>query len=595
MLVNRTTKLKLRRKFKRSRLQVEEVGVQAEEHFDKHFIGRLNRLMGVRRFIFGWLLLIALMATGVIIQIRSLGKYYLKLRPDTGGIYTEGILGTFTNANPIYATGSVDTSASRLIFSGLLKYDQKNHLIGDLASSWTVDERETTYTVKLKPNLKWQDGQTLTAEDIVFTYKIIQNPDAKSPLFYSWQGITVSSPDPSTITFKLQSPLSSFLTFLTNGIVPKHLLDKTAVSELRSSSFNTVKPVGSGPFVWNSIDVIGNEAADREQQIGFEPNPHYYFGQPKLAHFILHTFPSDKKLIESFLHKQIQAVAGLSVLPDEIKNQSDVIENSVSLTGAVYAFFKTSLEPLNDVVVRKALVESADNRALVKSLNFPAITANGPLLKGQIGYNPKITQLGFNQDEANTLLDQAGWIRSEPGSLRKKNNKVLSLRLVSKNSPEYTAVAGQLQMLWRQVGVDLQVVLQTPEDIQGTISNHDYDILLYGISLGSDPDVYAYWHSSQADIKSANRLNFSEYKSTNADHSLEAGRTRSDPALRTIKYQPFLESWRNDAPALAIYQPRFLYIVRSPLYNFDSTIINSGADRYSNVHNWMIRETRSSQ
>ncbi len=83
-------------------------------------------------------------------------------------------------------------------------------------------------------------------------------------------------------------------------------------------------------------------------------------------------------------------------------------------------------------------------------------------------------------------------------------------------------------------------------------SSRSYDALLYGISIGVDPDVFVYWHTSQNDPRS-NRLNFSEYSSKAADEGLESGRTRTDAGLRTIKYRPFLQAWQRDLPALGLY------------------------------------------
>src|SRR5690606_15241267 len=117
--------------------------------------------------------------------------YYLSLQPATGGIYSEGILGTFTNANPIYAASSVDNSVENLVFAGLFTFDGTNKLVGELAEDWKVDDRGLSYTVTLKDNLTWHDGKPLTADDVVFTYSMIKNPDAKSPLASSWQGIKV--------------------------------------------------------------------------------------------------------------------------------------------------------------------------------------------------------------------------------------------------------------------------------------------------------------------------------------------------------------------------------------------------------------------
>jgi hypothetical protein len=139
------------------------------------------------------------------------------------------------------------------------------------------------------------------------------------------------------------------------------------------------------------------------------------------------------------------------------------------------------------------------------------------------------------------------------------------------------------------VGVDVQVVLQSGTDFQTTLSSHGYDALLYGISIGKDPDVYVYWDSRQADPRSESRLNFSEWRSTIADDALQAGRTRADMSLRAIKYQPFLQAWRDEAPALGMYQPRSLYIARLKVYGLSEHPINAEVERFTNVHNWMIR------
>ncbi|MEJ0073069.1 MAG: hypothetical protein WDN27_03245 [Candidatus Saccharibacteria bacterium] len=87
-------------------------------------------------------------------------------------------------------------------------------------------------------------------------------------------------------------------------------------------------------------------------------------------------------------------------------------------------------------------------------------------------------------------------------------------------------------------------------------------------------------------------MNFSEYKSPTADAALEAGRTRLDPALRVIKYQPFLQAWQADAPALGLYQPRFLYITRGTVYGLADHPLNTDSDRYDSVQNWEIHTAK---
>jgi len=257
-------------------------------------------------------------------------------------------------------------------------------------------------------------------------------------------------------------------------------------------------------------------------------------------------------------------------------------------------FFKNTIEPFNDPIVRKALVLAVDVASATKDLEYPVILAKAPLLASQLGYDKTLTQLPYDTDTASKLLDASGWVKG-PDGIRSKAGKVLSFQLSAQSTSEYTAVTGYLQKAWRDIGVDAQVMLQSDADVQGIVSRHDYEAVLYGISLGTDPDVFAYWHSSQADPRAPSRLNLSEYISTGADKALEAGRTRSDAAIRASKYRPFLEAWRSDAPALALYQPRFLYVTHGDVAGFAPKVLNTPTDRFNAIEGWTIRQQKVSK
>ena len=238
---NRLLKPAWLKRLRQGQRQVEDIGSQAEESIDRHLFKRFDRLLPVKRFIAIWVGLMTILLIAVLSQLLSLSGYFQSLKPVPGGIYSEGLVGSFTNANPIYATSDADQTVSSLIFSGLLKTNNQGNLVGNLASSYTVDTTQKVYTVHLKPNLTWQDGRPLTANDVVFTFKTIQDPDAQSPLFSSWQGIKVSAPNSQTVVFKLPDVLASFPYELTTGILPEHILAKVPASDLRSAAFNTNK------------------------------------------------------------------------------------------------------------------------------------------------------------------------------------------------------------------------------------------------------------------------------------------------------------------------------------------------------------------
>jgi peptide/nickel transport system substrate-binding protein len=588
-MIFRAFKLRFRRRLRMQKLQVEELGQQAEQQLERNFFRRLERLADVRRFVITWIILLVLLGGVVAAQIRGLGGYYQNPQPVPGGTYSEGILGAFTNANPLYATSPVDTAVSKLIFASLATYNDNNELVGDLAQDWSIDERGTTYTVRLKPNLKWHDGKPLTAADVVFTYQLIQNPDARSPLNPSWRGIVVKEVNPQTVTFTLPSQLAAFPYSLTNGIVPKHILGTESMGALRTLRFNSTEAVGAGPFMFSALEVTGGSVEDREQRIAFEPFKEYHAGKPKLDRLVIHSFRTEQRLINSFERREVNAIVGLTKSPEAFAGDGSVRIHGLPLTAAVMTFFKVSEGVLSDSKVRQALVRATDSGAIIKDLSFPTQPVRMPLLQSHVGYNPAQFQAAYNPVEAETLLDGNGWAKGKDG-IRHKDGQTLTFSLYAQDNSEYALVARLLQKQWRVVGVDLKVVLQAGADFQQTLDFHNYDALLYGISIGKDPDVLVYWGSNHADANSESRLNFSEYKSTTADEALQSGRTRSDPALRSVKYQPFLQAWRDDAPAVGLYQPRFLYITRGPVYGLAEHAINSEVQRFTNVHNWMIRQ-----
>lgn len=590
-VVNDLTKRRWRRVFHRRRREALELGQQADQQIEKLLIRRFERLVSVRRFLLLWVFLFGLLFFCSVLQIRSLSSYYQSLQPVPGGLYVEGLVGSFTNANPLYATGTADSVVSHLVFSGLFKYDRNNGLVGDLAKDWSLNTPQTQYTVHLKHNISWQDGKPFTADDVVFTYQTIQNIAAQSPLYASWQGITVKEQSKYAVTFDLPNPLSAFPYALTNGIVPAHLLKKIPTEQLRSSAFNT-KPIGTGPFVWKFVEVTGHDIANREQRVSLAAYNDYWVGRPKLDGFSLITFSDEHRLVTAFQKKQLNAISGLQQFPSALAKDKSVQTYVTPLSSAVMAFFNNSHQFLSDVSVRRAMVAGVDRKQLIRLFNYPTYPVNGPLLRGQTGYDPSIVEQSYDLIAANHTLDQDGWTR-DGKSQRLKNGQVLAVSLATQNTPEYTQVARFLQRQWAELGVKVVVKYYTADDLQSEIiSNHDYDILLYGINIGVDPDVFAYWDSSQANVSSQGHLNLSEYKSKAADQALEAARTRSDPVLRIPKYKTFLTAWAQDAPALALYQPNFLYITRGPVFGYQRKADNSAVSRLFSANEWMIRQQR---
>ena len=384
----RLIRLRLRRKLRLSEQKAKNISENTEQGVEKYLFKRIGKLRQIKRFVFSWIILILIAIIATIGQNSLLSGYYQTLRPVPGGIYNEGVIGTFTTANPIYAVNNVDTTVSHLLFASLFKYNSSNQLVGELASSYSVNSRGNVYTVHLKPNLRWQDGYPLTSKDVVYTYNLIENPNAQSPLFNSWQNVKVKTDGPLTITFTLPSALASFPYDMTNGILPEHLLQNVPADEMRSAPFNTTNPIGSGPFQWQTISVSGNDPSNAEEQITMIPFNRYVLGKPKLQAFIVHAYANKSRLINAFEAGQLNGAEGLNQIPPKIAKMPNLDVHNLIMTAGVYVFFKTSSGILANQTIRSALIQAVNIPSIISTLGYPTHQVNEPLLEGQLGYNP---------------------------------------------------------------------------------------------------------------------------------------------------------------------------------------------------------------
>ena len=589
MKIQKFSKVKARRVFRSRKRQVGDMTESASQHIDRHVFRRLGNFADIGRFMVAWLLLMAVLVGGVIYQTRGLAEYYLSNQPIDGGIVSEAMIGTYTNPNPLFASSTVDVSISRLVFNSLLTYDDNGELVNDLASSVKRSDDGLTYDVVLNKDVRWQDGQKLNADDVVYTYKAIQNPDTRSPYSVSWQAVKVAKVDDYSVRFLLPSPLNSFPVSLTGGILPAHILQNIPFSELRSTGFNS-KPVGSGPFQLSNVVRLDDfESVTKRQRIELVKNNLYFKGSPKLDAFVLYALSSENELRQYLGTRQVDS-ALFNSSPDLPPDAKGYMTSSIPLLAGTYTFFNVAKAPFDKVEFRQALLLGTDVNKLTSNLGYPVQSVRSPLLSTDVGYDQTLVQQGYDKARANQLLDSLGWLRAADNGPRHKDKTELEISLTTLDGSDFARVASSLQQMWAtDLGIKVNITTKSPADMQPILLQHTYEVLLYGITMGSDPDVYAYWHSSQA---VADRYNLSLYKSDVADRSLEAGRSRPDITLRATKYRPFLEAWRNDVPAIGLYQPPVFYVSRTKIYNFEPRKLNSTPERFYNVHNWQVLSSK---
>ena len=589
-MVTRYTKLRIRRRLRNQKKSIGKVGEQAGEQFEGQVLDRWRNLKNVRRFVTGWLVLVTLLILGVYIQGRELDTYYLTEVSVPGGTFREGVVGNITNMNPLFATSAADRAAAELQFSSLFTYNSDNRLVGDLARSFTKSEDGTVYTVELRDDVRWHDGEPFNADDVVFTYEAIQHPDTRSYLNVAWRDVKVQKKDEYIVTFALPNPFTPFPHSLAEGgIVPEHILGGLSPSQLRGHAFNTAEPIGTGPFEFEDLLVETSDVASGGQ-LRLVANEEYYRGEVDLDKFVLTTFNDREIMAQRFREGELSSVAGLTTADREsFIADLDSTWYDLPLNNIVFIFFKTSDEVLADRNVRLALSRSIDQLPIhdLVANRFPIL--DSPILPNQLGYTEAQLQVPYDTAKAQSALAQSGWVYKkgdDNDGFRYKDGQRLKIEIITQNSDDFPNVAREIARQWALIGVDAQVTVVNEADIQqNNISTHNYQTLLFGISFGAESDSFVYWHSSQSGV---NGFNLSEIEDEIIDEALESGRTREDPKLREAKYATFLEEWRSLAPAYALYRPSYSYVQRSTVAGFVPSEINTPSQRYYDVHRWRV-------
>ncbi|HET6622751.1 MAG TPA: peptide ABC transporter substrate-binding protein [Candidatus Saccharimonadales bacterium] len=557
-------------------------------HAHRFIVKRWDNAQDVRRHIVGWLALVVLLIAAALLQGGWWypSAYSIKA-PATGTTYAEGVIGQLDSINPLFAQTPSELSASQLVFSGLLDYDSAGQLRGDLAASWQAVEDGEAYVVKLKPDLKWQDGVTLNADDVVFTVNLMQDQRVKSNYYKSWSNIDISKIDDLTVKFDLPGSYSPFPSALTFGILPKHLLENVSPDSLRESDF-ALNPVGSGPFAFQSKQVI--DANNDRLVVQLRANPYYYRGQPRLQSFQLHVYGDVEQLKQGYLSGQVNAISAAQLSSEELDKLSqlrgDSVQSHADLNDGVFALFNLDNPPLDNHDIRAGLLAATNRPAIIDALHGNASRLSGPLLPNQFEAKNPSHQAPYSQKAALASFAKAGW-KLNSNHVLKKGQAKLSLSLVAPNSGDYPVVANRIADDWRAVGVDVAVDLVDPKTIvQNVLSPRGYDVLVYELSLGSDPDQFAYWDSSQAN---PDGLNLSNYQSDVTDEALETARAKFDPIVRSDKYNVFFNQWIKDIPAIALYRPTLHYLStkNTTTISPNGTVINQ-PDRYRNVIYWSV-------
>lgn len=506
--------------------------------------------------------------------------------PDYGGSYTEGLIGTPQFINPLLAQASdADRDLAKIFYPGLMKYDNSGNLVPDLAESYQISDNGLEYTFTLKKNIKWHDDQPLTADDVIFTIKILQNSDYGSIQRINWQGIEVEKINDQVVKLKLKNKYAQFLNNTTTGLLPKHLWEKVKPSVFALSELN-FNPIGSGPYKLKRVGKDGNGLPRSYELSAFED---FYDGKPYIKNLVFRFYDTEDQLISAYNNSNIQGLGFVS--PEKLKNikfLQRVEIKEIKLPRFFAAFFnQNQTKLLADKNIRLALNYATNKPELVeKVLKNHGLAINSPLLKEFTESNVP-QKFNYDKEFAKQILENSNWKDGDKNGVREKDKQELALTVTT--VPELSKTAELLKKQWEEVGFKINIKIETFAEIQPTIKDRNYEILLFGEVQGLNFDPFSFWHSSQ---KKDPGLNLALYDNKSADKILEESRQTLDPADRRKKDNDFEKILLEDAPAVFLYSPYYLYLPASKIKGDDLYILSLPSDRFDNVSRWYIETKR---
>jgi peptide/nickel transport system substrate-binding protein len=549
-------------------------------------------------------------------------------------IYTEGFQNGIYRINPVYVDlNSPDRDVSKLVFRGLTKYDPETRkIISDMADVKISDDR-LKYSFTLKENIFWHDGENLDASDVYFTYHdVIQNPDFQNPVIKAnFDGVEINKIDDRTVEFVLSAPNSFFITNTTVGVLPEHVLSDVPVSDMLAHEFNST-PVGSGPY---KISAPLATTMSGVTQVVLERFDGFYSTMPQIQKIRFYGYPTKTDLVDN--KSSLNAIPKLTnELIDPVSDDDRFSLYGYSLPQYNAVFINMENPVLKSLKVRKGLRKAIHKDDFLDKLPN-TIRVETPVLSldqdewryaaGMDEARELLSDAGFNEfvdedeeesSDSESEIDQVTSVEAEeedatdtetetdetaeetngeeednePKYRKNAAGDVLEFRLItrlySEGSYKYNEIQTVLNYLeknWKRAGVKLNIEMYDPTTLQQKINDRDYDLLLYGQSLGYNLDLYGYWHSSQT---GENGLNLSNYKSFEVDTLIEAVRNTFDDEEKNEKLEELAKVMKDDIPAIFLYRPVYYYASDGKVKGIRLEDMAFPADRFCLINDWYL-------
>jgi peptide/nickel transport system substrate-binding protein len=504
--------------------------------------------------------------------------------PAFGDTIVTASIADATTLIPIVASDSASHEICALIYNGLIRYGKDLDIEGDLAKSWSIKDGGREIIFDLHENIRWHDGMAFTADDVLFTYEKLIDPDVRTPYGGDFKKIkSIEALGPYRIKVVYKEPFSPALSSWGMYIMPKHILEDEDLNTTKYSRY----PIGTGPYKFKRW-VSG-------QRIDLQVNDDYFKGRPYINQYIYRIIPDSSTM---FLELQAEGVDSMGLSPLQYKRQT---ENAFFKShynrfrypsfGYTYLGYNLLNDKFKDKRVRQALNMAVNKQELIDGVLMGlGSICTGPFVPESWAFNENVKPDDYDPEEAKRLFAEAGWSDTDADKvLDKKGIDFEFTILINQGNDLRRYAAEMIQHQLSRVGVKVKIqVMEWSVLLTEFINKKRFEAVLMGWGLSRDPDCYDIWHSSKT---REGEFNFISYKDKEIDRLLEEGRRIFDKGLRAQIYRKIHSILYNEQPCmflwvadnLPIVHKRFKNIKPAPAgigYNFTQWYVPEGQQKY---------------
>ena len=505
-------------------------------------------------------------------------------------VFREGVVGSVQRLNPLFShLNPPDRDIASLIFEGLFAFNEYGETVPRLASQLVISGDGLEYVVRLRNDIRWQNGMPFTADDVIYTISLIADPyyASISPLGAFWQSVETQKLSQDLVRFRLAQPFSSFPNLLTIGLLPEHALNGTSIEQLARHPFN-LSPIGTGAYQLSALETA---AGAEISALRLVLSPTYRQRQEAQTGYLVSQlqfqfYESAESALDAYIADKIDAIsvidpASVSAVmpPSKLYRQVDSALNIL--------IFNWSSEPFQERRMRQALALSLDVPRLVQTHFGTAATyADSPYVPGSSVYKPDSFWNTFDPAQAQTLMGQSTdntteGDDSDSSESDSSTDIVPPFTLIVENTTELQGLAHDIIAQWQSLGLEFVIEPLDATDLTDRLESGRFDAAIVTQRIGANPDLFRYWHPAQ----SANG-NYGGASDNEIAELLETARGEIYPTRRAALYQQLQEVFAEQAIAIPIYYPVYTYVVRDSFEGIRLGYLASRSDRFRSIQNW---------